>query len=275
MIKKFLLLSGLILLSCQPKTPKKWVAIGDSITYLNDHKDETGYRVSKGYLTAVTEKLPNLHVINKGYNGWTVIRIAKNLDKIEIPPADYYTIFLGTNDWWRGNPLGSLEDYNKNTGTTTVLGAYRVIVDHLKALNPAAPIILIAPMQRVDFVYINNPHNNALGSYDPKNEQYLEAFANAFKTLGKAEGFPTLDLYHHPQLQHHQLVQFKRLKNPETGNYQNYTYPDYIGLPFNPETDHYPYPPEAIGMTYDGLHPSDLGNAIIATALIAIFEDLK
>ena len=43
----------------------KWVAIGDSITYLNDHLDETGNRVSKGYLTRVTDQLSFVHVVNK------------------------------------------------------------------------------------------------------------------------------------------------------------------------------------------------------------------
>ena len=34
-----------------------WVALGDSITYLNDHANETSNRVTKGCLTRVTEKL--------------------------------------------------------------------------------------------------------------------------------------------------------------------------------------------------------------------------
>ena len=37
-----------------------WVAIGDSITYLNDHPAETGNRVAKGYLSRVVDELPNL-----------------------------------------------------------------------------------------------------------------------------------------------------------------------------------------------------------------------
>jgi lysophospholipase L1-like esterase len=63
------------------------------------------------------------------------------------------------------------------------------------------------------------------------------------------------------------MVKFKRLKDPTTGQYRNYTYPDFIDVPFNPETDEYPYPPEAIDMTYDGLHPSDKGYEIIARML--------
>ena len=52
-------LMGLVLfcqlISCAPH-PKEWTAIGDSITYLNDHLDETGNRVTSGYLTRVTNQ---------------------------------------------------------------------------------------------------------------------------------------------------------------------------------------------------------------------------
>ena len=48
-----------------------WVAIGDSITYLNDHTNETGNRITKGYITMVIEKLPHIHYMNQAHNGWT------------------------------------------------------------------------------------------------------------------------------------------------------------------------------------------------------------
>ncbi len=66
------------------------------------------------------------------------------------------------------------------------------------------------------------------------------------------------------------LVKYKRLKDPQTGTYKNYPYPAYVNVPFNPETDEYPYPPETINMTYDGLHPSDKGYEIIADMLVKI-----
>ena len=44
-------------------------------------------------------------------------------------------------------------------------------------------------------------------------------------------------------------------------------YPEYVGLPFDPAGDPYPYPPEAQALTYDGLHPSDEGNERIAALL--------
>src|SRR3546814_363201 len=140
-----------LLLLCSFGQPQQtWLALGDSITYLNEHPDETDHRIAKGYMTLVTEKYPNLRYINQGHNGWTAVRIAEQIDKLGLVKADYYTVFLGTNDWWAGLPIGSTADYRKNTGSSTTSGAFRIITDKLKRLNPDAPIILITPMQRAD-----------------------------------------------------------------------------------------------------------------------------
>ena len=249
-----------------------WVAIGDSITYLNDHSNETGDRMTKGYMTQVMERLPHIQLVNKGYNGWTAVKIASEFDQLNIPRADVYSIFLSTNDWWGAKPLGTWEDYLNNSGPTTVHGAFRVMRDKIKILNPDAKIVFITPMQRVDFVYIKNFKNNAYGSYKPKNGQNLEDFANAIVKIAQYENFPVVDLYHMKSLAHKKLVKFKRLKDPATGSYRNFSYPDFIDVPFNPATDEYPYPIESIAMTYDGLHPSDAGNTEISNALVKIMK---
>jgi hypothetical protein len=44
------------------------VTIGDSITYLNEHRDETANRITKGYMSRVVEKLPHVRYINQGHN---------------------------------------------------------------------------------------------------------------------------------------------------------------------------------------------------------------
>ncbi|MCW3108305.1 MAG: lipolytic protein family [Segetibacter sp.] len=249
-----------------------WVAIGDSITYLNEHKNETGNRISKGYMTRVSEKLPNIHYINQGHNGWTSGGIAENIEKLGLTKADVYSIFLGTNDWWQGRPLGTLKDYQDNTGNNTFYGSYRIIINKLRSLNSAPKIILITPMQRADFVYIADMKNNAWGSYKEKKGQSLEQFAEAINAIGKYEHFDVVDLYNKSGMTLKNLVKYKRLKDPQTGAYKNYSYPAFIDVPFNPQTDEYPYPVEAIGMTYDGLHPSDKGYEIVAKMLVKILE---
>lgn len=264
-----------ILTSFQQK-PVTWVAIGDSITYLNEHPDETGNRITKGYMTMVAEKLPNISYINQGHNGWTSGGIASEIDNLGITKADIYSIFLGTNDWWQGRPVGTLEDYKNNSGNNTVYGSFRIIINKLRSLNAKAKIILITPMQRVDFVYINDMKNNAWGSYKAKNGQQLAQFAEAINAIGKYEHFDVIDLYNKSGMTLNTLVKYKRLKNPSTGEYKDYSYPDFIDIPFNPETDEYPYPVDAIDMTYDGLHPSDKGYAVITNMLVKVMEkDLK
>lgn len=268
-----LLICLVISFGFSPK-PLTWVAIGDSITYLNDHSDETGNRITKGYLTLVTEKFPGIEVINKGYNGWTAVKIAQEFDKLDIPKADVYSVFLGTNDWWGGKPLGSLADYQNSTGTGTVNGAFREIIDNIRRLNPEAQIILITPMKRVDFVYIKNYKNNAFGSYREKNGQELESFAEAIVAIAKKEGIHVVDLYHEKGMGHADLVKYKRLRDSKSGEYKNFKYPDFIDVPFDPEKDEYPYPEKSIDVTYDGLHPSDKGYKIISNELYPIFKEL-
>jgi lysophospholipase L1-like esterase len=249
-----------------------WVAIGDSITYLNEHLNETGNRVTKGYMTRVKERLPYIVYVNQGHNGWTSGGIAQNIEKLGLAKADVYSVFLGTNDWWQGRPLGTISDYENNTGNNTVHGSYRIITNKLRSLNPLAKIVLITPMRRSDFVYINNKKNNAWGSYKDKNGQSLQQFAEAINTIGRYEQFDVVDLYNKSGMTEKKLVKYKRLKDPKTDVYKNYRYPNFINVPFNPEKDEYPYPVEATNMTYDGLHPSDKGYNTIAKMLVKVMK---
>jgi lysophospholipase L1-like esterase len=274
-IRSLLLLPSvpaLLLILAFSRKPLTWVAIGDSITYLNDHKDETGNRLTSGYLSDVTARLSNVHYQNWGRNGWTTTRFADSIERLDIPVGDVYTVLLGTNDWWHGHRIGGWPDYEHATGDGTVYGCFRILVNKLHSLNPVAPVILITPMPRADFVYINGSTNNAFGSYKEKDGQTLEQVADAVIDIGRHEHLQVIDLYHEKRLAIPRLVHFKRLKDPQTGAYRDYTYPDYTAIPFDPDKDEYPYPPEAVGMTYDGLHPSDKGCAVIAKKLVKLFK---
>src|SRR5690606_3292619 len=157
----------------------------------------------------ITEQFPQIDYINQGHNGWTAIGIAEKIESLGLIKADVYTVFLGTNDWWAGKPVGTLNDYIKNTGTETSSGSFRVIIDKLKSLNNEAQIILITPMQRGDFVYINSYKNKAYGSYKAKNGQQLEQFANAVLEIGKYEKMAVVDLFHKSGITPKNAVHFK------------------------------------------------------------------
>lgn len=259
----------------KPHRPLTWVAIGDSITYLNDHPEETGNRMTKGYLTDVVAKLDYIHYLNQGHNGWTTQNFARAIDKLEIPVGDVYTVFLGTNDWWHSHRIGTWADYQNATGDGTIYGCMRVLIDKIRSLNKTAPVILMTPMPRGDFVYIANHKNNAYGSYREKDGQTLEQVAEAILDIGRHEGLATVDLYHVRKFEMPQMVRFKRLKDGATGEYKNFVYPEYVDVPYDAVNDEYPYPEESIDMTYDGLHPSNAGCAVIAEKLIKAMKKVK
>jgi hypothetical protein len=87
-----LLLLIVILMSFAPEK-RQWVAIGDSITYLNDHPEQTGNRITKGYMTLITQEHPELNFVNQGHNGWTAVKIAEKIETLNIVKADVYTVF--------------------------------------------------------------------------------------------------------------------------------------------------------------------------------------
>ncbi|HEY3369515.1 MAG TPA: SGNH/GDSL hydrolase family protein [Prolixibacteraceae bacterium] len=275
MKKLLLLIFTFLIISSFTGKQVKWIAIGDSITYLNEHPDETGNRITKGYMTRVVEKMPQISYSNKGYNGWTARRVAGEIENLGFESSDIYTVFLGTNDWWSGVPLGTLNDYIENKGNQTFYGSYRIIINKLLSLNKKAKIVLITPMQRGDFVYIADMKNNAWGSYQDKNGQSLSGFAEAVEIIGKQEKMNVVNLYNDSGITLGNIVKFKRVKDETTGQYVDLAYPQYIGKPFNPDKDEYPYPLEAVDMTYDGLHPSDKGNEKIADMLVKVFNQLK
>lgn len=242
-----------------------WCAIGDSFTYLNDHLDETGYRVTKGYLDRIKEQLPGIRLINAGING------SKVSDWIheQIPKADLYTLLLGTNDWTNQNPLGTQEDF-RSRKEGTILGNYGILLDHIRAVSPHAVIVAGNPVERADFVYILDPENNAVGSYAQQAGQKLCDIAQAILEACQSEGIVTADLHRLSGFTQESVIRFKRVK--KDGVYRNLPYPEYVGVHFTPGKDEYPYPPEAAGLTYDGLHPSDEGNRRIADLFAAAIK---
>jgi len=125
-------------------------------------------------------------------------------------------------------------------------------------------------MQRQDFVYIADSHNNHHGSYKAEKGQLLSQFADAINRIAAHENYEVVDLYYKSGMNLKNLVKFKRMKDSVSGRYKNYKYPDFVGRKFNPDADEYPYPSDAINNTFDGLHPSDKGNQVIADMLVKV-----
>ena len=243
---------------------KVWCAIGDSFTYLNDHLDETGYRLHKGYITRTVEKLTPLlgeiSVINHGING----AITQDFLNMRFEPADFYTILLGTNDWFRAiYPAGSQSDFDQER-QGTIVGNLATIIRHIREVSPC-PIFVLNPVERSEFIYILDHGHVDHGSYEAAGGQELKDVARAIYTCVHGDKVYPVDLHGLSGFTPENAVHFQRKR--VGGKETDLPYPRYLNVPYDPGKDDYPYPEEAANMTYDGLHPSDKGSDILAGIL--------
>lgn len=245
----------------------RWCAIGDSFTYLNDHLSETGYRVKSGYLDRTCEKVGGLRLMNHGINGSET----KDWLTAKLPEADIYTVLLGTNDWRRGVPMGTDADFMEKI-PGTILGNLGCLTARIRETAPKGRIVIMTPVERGDYVCIGDPGCQTMGSYRPQAGQRLCDIAEAIARSAEKAGLCVVDLHKNAGFTAESVVRFKRLRK-EAG-YHDYVYPGYVDVPYDWKRDPYPYPVEAVGMTFDGLHPSDEGNEAIAKLLAEKLQEI-
>jgi lysophospholipase L1-like esterase len=119
---------------------KKWVAVGDSITY--GYTADTANANGDIYdWEAIVCGRVGLECVNLGVSGKTTAGLYDVVVAADIPAdVDVFTIMGGTNDFSQNVPIEDVEGYEYNYGTYP--GAIRKIVKHIMDNYPNADIIL-------------------------------------------------------------------------------------------------------------------------------------
>lgn len=159
-----------------------WCSIGDSIT------NGSTYGYYQDYALPLIKKIRTHY--KRGYNGHTAsISANGSYDSIiehvnEIETADVYTVFLGTNDFSRNIPIGTIDD---DIGQTdSIYGGLKQLYVDLTTKNPLTTIIFITPIKRDG--YLNWDVENTAGF---KLTDYVEAI----KKFANNYGCPLIDLF--------------------------------------------------------------------------------
>lgn len=97
-------------------------------------------------------------------------------NSIPIENFDYLMIFIGTNDWGNGHPIGTMDSVDE----LTILGAYNVALRNFISRKPDIKILIVTPMFR----------NEAETTLTPKLSEVGEAIEN----LAKSYGIPVLNM---------------------------------------------------------------------------------
>ncbi|MBR4643983.1 MAG: SGNH/GDSL hydrolase family protein [Bacteroidaceae bacterium] len=161
----------------------RWCSLGTSISWLNENTDS--YPLTKGYQTRVMEKLAFKKFENKAVNGGVLQSAISS-----VVLADYYTIEHGINDWGHSTPVGTIDDYIKNTKNGTFAATYRQVIDRIFTRNKKARVILCTPRKAYGYNGYLPDH-----WYDPLNDIYLEEYAKLIREIAAYESFPVADFF--------------------------------------------------------------------------------
>lgn len=96
----------------------------------------------------------------------------------KITQTDLIFLALGSNDFGRNTPMGTIEDQED----VSFYGAINFVLNELESQCPESQIILMTPIIRYD------KNQNALGLK-------LEDYINAIKAVGEKRGLPVVDMY--------------------------------------------------------------------------------
>ena len=186
-----------------------------------------------------------------------------------LEKGDAYLVMLGSADWMTPLPIGTERDYLFHT-KGTILGNLGILIARIKEISPNATIFLCNPVERGDYVSINDPFIFAKGSYEPKNGRTMNDIANAIFSSAREENVININTHDKAGFTCFNAVKFKRCYLH--GKLVDLPYPNYRQGLYDPEAGVYPYPKEAANMTFDGLHPSDLGAEKLSEI---IFEGMR
>lgn len=151
---------------------RKWVAIGDSITY-GTHSNESGdpafTRDPKTGWAAVCSELIGHNLINLSVPGMGFVHpaptpLAEDADLIDVltnhddayTDAELVTVMLGTNDYGHDQPIGTMSD---TSATVSIYGRIKLIIETIKTKCPSARLVFISPILRTTNSSISTHYN--------------------------------------------------------------------------------------------------------------------
>lgn len=185
--------------------------IGDSITDPNSYGDKI--RKYWSFLQEWLDITPYVYGVS-GRQWNDVERQANKLKEEHGQEVDAILVFLGTNDFNNGVPIGEwytekeeqvmaargelkqLVTRKKRTlilDSETYKGRINIGISHLKKEFPDKQIVLLTPLHR-SFADFGDKNVQPDESYQNRCGEYIDAYVNAVKEAGNIWGVPVIDL---------------------------------------------------------------------------------
>ena len=203
----FILSAIIVLTSSHPWENKRVAYLGDSITDPRSLPDDTHYW---GYLQEWLGTESYVYGIS-GRQWKHLLDQANKLKQEHGDEVDAIMIFMGTNDFNSGTPIGewfteSKEIVNANgkmverTRRTPVFdestfrGRINIALDSLKRMYPTKQIVMLTPIHR-GFAQFSERNVQPSEEYCNKCGEYIDAYVNVVKEASAIWSVPVIDLF--------------------------------------------------------------------------------
>lgn len=171
-----------------------WAALGDSVTWLNSHpwgSGSQGKGMSDGYQNIVRKSIKFKDVQDYAENGQALVNLPGQYllgQSYNWKKADIYTIMLGINSCTviANTKLGTISDFKNKTGSNTLYGAWREMLDYIYNTNPLAHVFVCVPHQIISAS--TDDGIKTVEGYDVVNNVSIE--------IAKLNNIPIIDIYH-------------------------------------------------------------------------------
>lgn len=164
-----------------PVTPKKWAAMGDSITEGASEYPDYANKILNWQLTNLGVGGSAMAVRGADFASFDENSFVRLAARTDFTAYDYVTLCIGTNDWSSSVPLGT----NTDTLETTFKGAFELGLRSIFASNPSIKIVVMTSPYRQNAQW----RTNSLGLY-------LTDYTKAIQEVCDIWSLRCIDFYH-------------------------------------------------------------------------------
>lgn len=203
----FLILAVIALTASHPWQNKRVAYLGDSITDAKVLPDDTHYW---SYLQNMLGTESYVYGIS-GRQWKHLLDQANKLKTEHGDEVDAIMIFMGTNDYNSGTPIGewfteTTEVVNANGkmverkrrdhvfDNSTFRGRLNIALDSLKKMYPTKQIVMLTPIHR-GFAQFSEKNVQPSEEYCNGCGEYIDAYVNSIKEASAIWSVPVIDLY--------------------------------------------------------------------------------
>ena len=189
---------------------------GKRVAYFGDSITDPNNDASKMKFWSYLQEWLSISPYVYGVSGWQWNSIQRQADKLKAEhgdEVDAILIFIGTNDYNAGVPIGEWfterpERVMAGIGEpkhmvdrrhrfpvmsdSTYRGRINKALDYVKRLYPTKQVVLLTPIHRSDF-HANEKNWQCDESYTNQCGEYLDAYINAVKEAGDVWAVPVID----------------------------------------------------------------------------------